>query len=89
MICLQARAVEHRRLQLPLASTVADALVHVPHWRPGLYSVGVWGRLRPTDWPLCEGDRVEVYRPLAMEPMAARRHRHALNKKAKRVARTE
>jgi putative ubiquitin-RnfH superfamily antitoxin RatB of RatAB toxin-antitoxin module len=38
--------------------------------------VGVWGRLCPTDELLREGDRVEVYRPLTVDPKEARRLRY-------------
>lgn len=39
--------------------------------------VGVWGRLSELDALLRDGDRVEIYRPLLIEPMQARRLRHA------------
>ena len=38
-------------------------------------AVGVFGRLAPLDQPLRAGDRVEIYRPLAVDPKAARRAR--------------
>jgi len=40
-------------------------------------AVGVWGRAAALDSPLVEGDRVEVYRPLRMNPQEARRRRAA------------
>lgn len=39
--------------------------------------VGVWGRVRPLATPLRERDRIEVYRPLTVDPMEARRLRYA------------
>jgi len=36
---------------------------------------GVFGRRRPLDSQLADGDRVEIYRPLAMDPKEARRKR--------------
>jgi putative ubiquitin-RnfH superfamily antitoxin RatB of RatAB toxin-antitoxin module len=36
---------------------------------------GVFGKLRPLDAPLRDGDRVEIYRPLAVDPKEARRRR--------------
>ena len=36
---------------------------------------GVWGRLKPAGYLLRDGDRVEVYRPLQVDPMEARRRR--------------
>jgi putative ubiquitin-RnfH superfamily antitoxin RatB of RatAB toxin-antitoxin module len=38
-------------------------------------AIGVWGRACALDAPLREGDRVEIYRPLAMDPNQARRLR--------------
>ena len=39
------------------------------------HALGVWGQLRPLDAALCEGDRIEVYRPLQVDPKEARRLR--------------
>ena len=36
---------------------------------------GVWGANRPLDHPLRDGDRVEAWRPLQVDPMQARRLR--------------
>ncbi len=35
--------------------------------------VGVWGHVVGRDTPLRDGDRVEIYRPLQMDPQEARR----------------
>lgn len=37
--------------------------------------LGVYGRAVAASTPLAEGDRVEIYRPLAMDPKEARRRR--------------
>ncbi len=37
---------------------------------------GIWSRLKPHDTPLRENDRVEVYRPLTVDPKEARRLRY-------------
>ena len=37
---------------------------------------GVWAKLRPLDHPLREGDRVEIYRELKVDPKEARRQRY-------------
>ena len=37
--------------------------------------VGIFGKVVPRDQPLKDGDRVEIYRPLAEEPKLARRQR--------------
>jgi putative ubiquitin-RnfH superfamily antitoxin RatB of RatAB toxin-antitoxin module len=39
--------------------------------------IGIWGRLRSLGTPLRERDRIEVYRPLSVDPKEARRLRHA------------
>jgi len=37
--------------------------------------VGIWGRKARLTQPLRDGDRVEVYRPLTVDPKVARRER--------------
>jgi hypothetical protein len=68
-------------LSLPAGSRIADALrsaaldpdfsavdlVHSP--------VGIFGKAAGPDYPLRDGDRIEIYRPLAADPKAARRAR--------------
>jgi len=38
--------------------------------------IGIWGRIRALDTPLRERDRIEVYRPLTVDPMEGRRRRY-------------
>ncbi len=38
-------------------------------------SVGIWGRVAPLDSLLADGDRVEIYRSLRLNPKEARRRR--------------
>jgi putative ubiquitin-RnfH superfamily antitoxin RatB of RatAB toxin-antitoxin module len=38
--------------------------------------VGVWGRVKPLGEPLRDQDRVEIYRPLTVDPKEARRLRY-------------
>ncbi|MGH8669736.1 MAG: RnfH family protein [Burkholderiales bacterium] len=45
--------------------------------------LGIYGKLVREDAPLADGDRVEIYRPLAMDPKEARR-RCALRPGSKR-----
>ncbi len=42
--------------------------------------VGIYGRLKSLDSPVRAGDRVEIYRPLIVDPMVARRRRIATKK---------
>ena len=44
-------------------------------------AVGIWGRVAGLETELAEGDRVEIYRPLAMDPKEARRLRARRRKK--------
>ena len=81
------REVEIVALDLPAGSTVADALLRsgLPS-RHGLDAqllrCGVWGRVQPLDHPLRDGDRVEVYRPLLVDPKEARRLRYKRQRRA-------
>lgn len=72
------RMVEEMHLTLPAGATVAHAL-HASGWYaqaqlPELLT-GVWGRKAGLDQVLRERDRVEVYRPLRVDPKVARRER--------------
>lgn len=78
----RAGEVQHRWLELPEAASVAEALQACADFmatQPDLSAlrVGVWGRVRPLDTALRERDRVEVYRPLTVDPKEARRQRYA------------
>jgi len=74
--------VDHVALQLPAGATVNDALREsgLAQRHPGIdlaaLKVGVWGKLRPLEHVLRDGDRVELYRPLKVDPKEARRQRY-------------
>ena len=76
------REVDLAELCLPPGATVHDALVAsgLAARHPGLdiaaLKAGVWGQLRAPDTPLRDGDRVELYRPLKVDPKEARRQRY-------------
>jgi uncharacterized protein len=61
-----------RSLNLPAGATVRDALA-----ASGLeaHACGIFGKRVALDRKLAEGDRVEIYRPLALDPKEARRWR--------------
>lgn len=67
-----------RSLNLPAGATVRDALA-----ASGLegHACGIFGKRVTLDRKLAEGDRVEVYRPLALDPKEARRQRALKNKR--------
>ena len=66
---------------LPAPATVADAIgaSRVLERRPELAAtapdVGIWGRSCALTQVLQDGDRVEIYRPLTVDPKEARRVR--------------
>jgi len=69
------------RLELPPGATLADALrvsgvVERHALAPAALRVGIWGKPRDPSTPLRDRDRVEVYRPLAVDPKEARRQRY-------------
>jgi putative ubiquitin-RnfH superfamily antitoxin RatB of RatAB toxin-antitoxin module len=75
-------------LKLPDDSSIRQAII-----ASGIYNeavedinVGVFGKLRSIDYKLQDGDRVEIYSPLFLDPKEARRQRDKRDKQAKRVA---
>ena len=68
-------------LALPAPATALDAIrasgLFERHPELGLGEplIGIWGRACVPETVLADGDRVEVYRPLTMDPNEARRLR--------------
>jgi len=68
-----------RCVDLPEGSTVRDAIERsglageFPGYDVDNLQAGVWGRPAGRSLSLHDGDRVELYRPLAMDPREARR----------------
>lgn len=78
---LAPRTVQEVALDLPDGATVAQALADTG-WGigpldagPGGLAASVWGRRATPDTPLREGDRLELTRPLRVDPKVARRER--------------
>ena len=78
--CPTPGVVDRVQLRLPQGATLAQALAasglpqrHALGPTPAL---GVWGRAKASDTVLRERDRVEVYRPLTVDPKEARRLRY-------------
>lgn len=79
------RQVFECALTLPAGSRLRDALARAlqhPDWpadwpadRAQALSPGLWGRKAEWSTLLREGDRVELYRPLRVDPKVARRER--------------
>lgn len=82
-----AGVVQRIELCLPDGATVEDALRHsglraqAACGNAADMKVGVWGQPRPLAHRLRDGDRVEIYRPLLIDPMDARRQRQQRAKK--------
>jgi putative ubiquitin-RnfH superfamily antitoxin RatB of RatAB toxin-antitoxin module len=68
-------------VRLPADATLRDAIdasgILARHPRIALATqrVGVFGRIRPLHAALKHGDRVEIYRPLSVDPKLARQRR--------------
>ena len=68
-------------VRLPSGSTLRDAVLasglHAaePALDPDRLDLGVYGKARAADAPLQDGDRVEIYRQLTVDPKEARRIR--------------
>lgn len=75
------REVLEWQLELPAGATLRQAVLAsgLPDAAPDMVleqaEVGVWGRKAQWEQPLRERDRVEVYRPLRVDPKVARRER--------------
>jgi uncharacterized protein len=70
-----------KHLSMPQGALIADALTLAAADRDffGIdlsgSAVGIFGKVVQRDQPLQDGDRIEIYRPLAEEPKLARRKR--------------
>lgn len=79
----RAGDVQHRWLEVEEGATVASVLQGCGDFMAAQSQpleqlrVGIWGRVRPLDAALRERDRIEVYRPLTVDPKEARRQRYA------------
>jgi putative ubiquitin-RnfH superfamily antitoxin RatB of RatAB toxin-antitoxin module len=68
-------------LSLPEGATLAQAvresgvLQRYPSIDLDTQKLGIFGKIKPPDTLLREGDRVEMYRPLQADPMETRRRR--------------
>ncbi len=90
--CPASAVVDSCSLRLPPGSTLAQAvLASGLLQRHGLQlqqlQAGIWGRMQPPDTLLRAGDRVEIYRPLQVDPKEARRLRYGRHKAAAQARR--
>lgn len=71
--------LRQQSMRLPGGSTLGQALLGSGWFAAeslGALAVGIWGRQQPLETLLRDGDRVEVYRPLTVDPKEARRQRY-------------
>lgn len=69
-----AAGVQEMPLSLPAPACVADAL-QAAGLEAAAGACGIWGKVCTRQTPLQTGDRVELYRPLTVDPKVARRER--------------
>lgn len=74
------------KVEVPRGTTAIEAVrlsgieEQFPEIEPGKNRMGVFGKLCKGDRPLLPGDRVEIYRPLIVDPRVARRELAAAGK---------
>ncbi len=83
--CPRPGVTDRVTVTLPAGATVADALrasgLLARHaLAPDSLRLGVWCRMRDAESLLRDRDRVEVYRPLTVDPKEARRQRYQRHK---------
>lgn len=82
VFCPGPREVFVREFEMQAGSRVVDAL-RLAGWPADTATrdwgdtplVGIWGRRQPLEQVLREGDRLEIYRALRVDPKVARRER--------------
>lgn len=85
--CPAPGQIDQVHLQLAAPSSVADALSAsgvLERQRLSLEGlrVGIWGKASELDAPLRDRDRIELYRPLIVDPKEARRQRYKRHRSA-------
>lgn len=81
VICAGPERVLRRRIDLAQGATVAQAIAAsgmaeaLPGGTISSERLGLFSRKVAPDHVLRDGDRVEIYRPLLLDPMEARRRR--------------
>ncbi len=69
------------KLEIPQGSTLLEAvhrsgiLSRFPQLDLEQQKVGIFGKLVKLDTPLREGDRVEIYRPITVDPTKVKRRK--------------
>jgi len=74
-----AQALEQAQRQWYAAGTAGTPWMACTAWPAAAVAaaeVGLWGRPAPPQTELQQGDRIEIYRPLRVDPKVARRERY-------------
>lgn len=78
------------RVELAPGATIGQAiqasglLALAPELGSAPLDVGIWNRVARLDAIVREGDRIEVYRPLTLDPKEARRQRAAVRRRRRK-----
>lgn len=81
-----AGQVEHLEFDVADGTRLGEALRQSGLAFDPALKVGIWGRVVPLDTLLRDRDRIEIYRPLTVDPKEARRLRYrSPGDKSKRV----
>ncbi len=80
-----AGEVRRVSLTLPEGTTVAQAIARTGWALPQDIRIAIWGRLREPTEALRDRDRVEICRPLSVDPKEARRQRYRSHREAKKA----
>lgn len=78
--------VERLEFTVAAGTSLAQALAQSGVVFDPALKIGIWGRVMPLDTLLRDRDRIEIYRPLTVDPKEARRLRYrSPGDKSKRV----
>ncbi len=81
VVLAEPAGVRSVELSLPAPARLAEAAQASGLWHPATgLDLGLWGHRLPGDTELADGDRIEIYRPLLIDPKDARRHRAQLRR---------
>ncbi len=92
VFCPAPGQLERATLRLPPGATLwqaveASGLAAAAGGASGVaVTHGIWGRVKPPETQLRHRDRVEIYRPLTVDPKEARRLRYRKQKPARSAA---
>ncbi|MGH8207219.1 MAG: RnfH family protein [Steroidobacteraceae bacterium] len=83
MVCDTPAGIVGCELELPDGATLAEALAaarerlgeHAADWERA--AAGIYGQMYPREHVPADGERIELYRPLQVDPRALRRARAA------------